>query len=341
MTRPAGPPQFATVLRGYDREQVDEYVAALQEFLQEAQERAASAHRVVDGSSADAGAGGEDAVTDILVLTPTARAVQGLPQRLAEAVRDALDAAERAGQAALAEVEHERESLTEQARAARELARQEADALVGQAQGDAERLVREATEEADRRRRDAAEQSDRQVREAAEQAERRLGEAAAEADELLRRGREQDRRAQLAAEDELTSVRQRAEQEQARHDHIVRQIEVLRQWLDGPTRPDQGGLARSLFGSEPAAAAERPAAPEHIDLDAAERSRGERAPTACVRRPADDEAATDVLDTRPALAASSTAPPTGHSTGHSTGHPDEDQDADPYGDRTQVLRIVE
>jgi cell division septum initiation protein DivIVA len=118
-----GLPQFATVMRGYDRGQVDDYVARLNDFVADAEQRANRAERsVVD--------------------------LTGRVERLTEELRSAVE--RRQAQRASAPYE----GLGERIEHILRLAGEEADTIRQQARNEAEQIVSEA-----QRRRETERQS--------------------------------------------------------------------------------------------------------------------------------------------------------------------------------------
>jgi len=195
-------PEFAVGLRGYDRGQVDEYVATLRSFLAEAHERALAAEQTLASERARGAAeqAERSATTDGIALDPAARAVSGLADRVAEAVRVSLSGAEEAGR-----------ELLQQAAAERDAASQE-------------RQLGEL---------EAAERGRDTVARARAEAERVVAEAQAEATHLLRTAREEQAVTLSLTEEQVTALRQQADQQQARRDDVLRQIAALRHALDG------------------------------------------------------------------------------------------------------------
>jgi len=136
-------PEFAVGLRGYDRDQVDEYVAALRTYLDEAHERALAAEAALAEAREPTGNGEDtdqarivraldDTTTDVLPVQSAARVVAGLSDRVAEAVRAVVSSSEHAAQGLLAELAADREAA-ERARAEAERSRAEAEQLLREA----------------------------------------------------------------------------------------------------------------------------------------------------------------------------------------------------------------
>ncbi|HVV75521.1 MAG TPA: DivIVA domain-containing protein [Mycobacteriales bacterium] len=140
-------PQFATVMRGYDRGQVDDYVARLNDFLADAEQRAQRAER---------------SVADVIRRN----------ERLTEELRQAIDRRQhmRAGEPyeGLGErIEHMLRLAGEEADNIREQARIEAEEIVADARrsGDTEREAAERDLTAVSERRDAVVSELRRVQE--------------------------------------------------------------------------------------------------------------------------------------------------------------------------------
>jgi cell division septum initiation protein DivIVA len=112
-------PEFATVMRGYDRGQVEDYVVRLQEFLHDAEQRAANADRRVG---------------------QTQNRIEGLERELARAA----EAAREPGAAY--------DDLGERISTILRLAAEEADSLRDSARTEAESIVEEARRDAERSR---------------------------------------------------------------------------------------------------------------------------------------------------------------------------------------------
>lgn len=112
-------PEFATVMRGYDRGQVEDYVTRLQEFLHDAEQRAAHADRR---------------------LAQTQRKIADLERELARAA----DLATTSGAAY--------DQLGERISTILRLAAEEADSIRSGARNEAESIVEEAQREADQSR---------------------------------------------------------------------------------------------------------------------------------------------------------------------------------------------
>jgi len=202
-------PEFAVGLRGYDRDQVDEYVAALRTYLDEAHERALAAEAALAEAREPTGNGEDtdqarivraldDTTTDVLPVQSAARVVAGLSDRVAEAVRAVVSSSEHAAQGLLAELAADREAA-ERARAEAERSRAEA--------------------------------------------ERRLTAARAEAEQLLREAREQQAAMLASTEEHVTALRQQADQQQARRDDVLRQLAAVRTALEAAALPEPGGTA--------------------------------------------------------------------------------------------------
>ncbi|MCW2572455.1 MAG: hypothetical protein JWO88_2513 [Frankiales bacterium] len=132
-------PEFATVMRGYDRGQVEDYVTRLQEFLHDAEVRATNADRRVS----QAGRRMEDLERELsraaeLAERPAA-AYDGLGERIATILRLAAEeadsirtAARQEADATLADTRREREQIKQAAeRDLAELARRR-DGVLGE-----------------------------------------------------------------------------------------------------------------------------------------------------------------------------------------------------------------
>jgi cell division septum initiation protein DivIVA len=118
----AGSPEFVVAMRGYDRIQVDEYVARLGEWLAEAHGRAETAERTVagqEGTIADL----RDRLREATYATAPSAAVEAATARAAEALA-----------VALGEADAIRNKASEDAQAITEMARQQAVDTVRSAQ---------------------------------------------------------------------------------------------------------------------------------------------------------------------------------------------------------------
>ncbi len=134
MTDPAALPAFATAVRGYDRNQVEEYLAQLLGTVNEAEERARCAEAALAGSAAAQPA----APTSVDVGEHIARVLRAAEDSAAQLHNDA----ERHAQTGRAEAEQ----LVQRAR---QHAEHQADQVLAAAQDEAAQLVATAREEAD------------------------------------------------------------------------------------------------------------------------------------------------------------------------------------------------
>jgi len=136
MTDPAELPKFAPAVRGYDRDQVDGYVAHLIEYLHEAEHRARRAEAATNSASAQ----------------PPAPTSADVGDHIARVLRSAEDSA------AQLRADAERHAQTRRAEAeqllqrARQHTERQADQIVAAAQNEAAQLLQTAREEADQMR---------------------------------------------------------------------------------------------------------------------------------------------------------------------------------------------
>jgi len=134
MTDPVELPEFAPAVRGYDRSQVDDYVAHLLGNVYEAEERARCAEAALAGSATAQPA----TPTSVDVGEHIARVLRAAEDSAAQLHNDA----ERHAQTGRAEAEQ----LVQRAR---QHAERQADQVVTAAQNEAAQLVQTAREEAD------------------------------------------------------------------------------------------------------------------------------------------------------------------------------------------------
>lgn len=134
-------PEFAVVVRGYDKQQVDDYVATLRLYLQEMTHRAHAAEDVANERS-----------------TTTAMAAPTAPLALGEHVELIVNAAHEAADRIRAEATHRAEATAEtehhhaqHASAANSAALAEADQITATAQDEAQTLLSQAREHAEQR----------------------------------------------------------------------------------------------------------------------------------------------------------------------------------------------
>lgn len=158
---------FGTVMRGYDRRQVDEFVARSRHQVRDLGERLARALNDVDASRAEA--------NEFRMQLATNRpAHEEVSERLAAILRLADE--EAAQKRALAD-----DTVTQ----IRAIAEQDAQRLVGEAGEEAQRTVTLAREEAERIITAAQERADREVAAARDEAERALTSSRSEAERTL------------------------------------------------------------------------------------------------------------------------------------------------------------
>lgn len=144
-------PEFAVALRGYERTQVDEYIARLSEWLNEWKERAAAAEAevVARGQQLEA-AKKRLARLDEQAFTSTPASIEALGDRVGVILQTAFDAAE----SLKAEARGEIDALRREAEAAREAAvrgaTNQTEDLLARARGEAERILNAAQVEAER-----------------------------------------------------------------------------------------------------------------------------------------------------------------------------------------------
>jgi vacuolar-type H+-ATPase subunit H len=253
---PNSPPDFAIVMRGYDRAQVDDYVSTMQRLLDEARKRAQEA------AEATARAGGEAAGSEStirLASEPTAemRAVQpgGIPDftPLGERIVALLRLAEEDAASRRQRGEQEAAELVA-------AAQREADELRTSAQGEVDEIraaranaKREAKAALDSAREQAEDLLQRTRRHAEDQAEAIVTQAEADAQRLLEETRETSRvRLQ-------ESERRRQEQEamtaaaEQRHRQVIEDLARLRSTLAANLGGGDEGPAASGRDDEGAA----------------------------------------------------------------------------------------
>ncbi len=223
-------PEFAVGMRGYDRGQVDEYVGTLRGFLDEAHERALTAEQTLAAERARLAADQAErsATTDTMAVDPAVRAVSGLADRVADAVRASLSGAEDAGRELLQHAAGERDAASQERR----------------------RVELEAAE----RLRAASEQAQREAEEVHTAAQR-------DAERLLAQAREEQAALLSTTEEHVTSLRQRADQEQARRDDALRQMAALRTALETVAGSVPTGPLHAVALQQAVAAADAPADP--------------------------------------------------------------------------------
>jgi cell division septum initiation protein DivIVA len=158
---------FGVVMRGYDRREVDEFVARSRHQVRDLGERLARALNDVEASRAE--------VDELRIQLATNRPVhEELSERLAAILRLADE--EAAQKRALAD-----DTVTQ----IRAIAEQDAQRLVGEAGEEAQRTITLAREEAERIITAAQERADREVAAARDEAERALTSSRGEAERTL------------------------------------------------------------------------------------------------------------------------------------------------------------
>ena len=138
-------PEFATVMRGYDRGQVEDYVARLHDFLHDAEQRAVTAMRRQAQS--------EHRIARLEQELGQARQAPGVPeqlgQRLTEILRLAGEEAADVRASARAQADELVQGARTKAQAQLEEAGRRAEQQLQQAREHAERLVAEARQESE------------------------------------------------------------------------------------------------------------------------------------------------------------------------------------------------
>jgi len=133
MTDPAELPKFAPAVRGYGRDQVDEYVAHLLEYLDEAEHRARRAEAA-------------------LTAQPPAPTSADVGEHIARVLRSAEDSAAQLRADAERHAQTRRTEAERLLQRARQHAERQADQIVDGAQNEAAQLLQTAREEADQMR---------------------------------------------------------------------------------------------------------------------------------------------------------------------------------------------
>ncbi len=137
MTDPAEPPKFASAVRGYDRDQVNEYVAHLIEYLHEAEDRARRA---------------EAAPTNSAPAQTPAPTSADIGEHIARVLRSAEDSAAQLRADAEQHAQTRRAEAEQLLQRARQHTERQADQIVAAAQNEAAQLLQTAQEEADQMR---------------------------------------------------------------------------------------------------------------------------------------------------------------------------------------------
>lgn len=202
-------PSFSVQLRGYDREEVDEYAATLRRMLDEARRRLTELERALEEDHREEGAEPrtESAASSFRALSGRMAAMLELAEEEAAEIRlQAQQEAEALRAAAATDVE--------EVRTAREGAEQEAEAVVTAAREQAEDLL-------SRSRRHAEDQAEAIVAQAEDDARRILEEAERTGEVRLAEAEARRR--------ELTATTQALEE---RHRRIVEDLARVRAALD-------------------------------------------------------------------------------------------------------------
>jgi chromosome segregation ATPase len=212
-------PEFAVAMRGYDRVQVDDYLAQHEAWVVDAQARLEAAERALSATTAE----NEQlhqrlAVLEERELNSSPRSIAALGERVNHILQQAWDAAEELREQsetqAAARTADLEQHVAEQERRAAELARK-AERRSADAEEAAKSLLRDARDHAERHTAEsehrAREEAVRIVAEGRAEAERLVNEAMARCDELEAQLAELAERRTVAFQ-ELASVRSSLEQ---------------------------------------------------------------------------------------------------------------------------------
>ena len=210
---------FGVVMRGYDRRQVDEFVARARHQIRDLGERLARALNDVEASRAE--------LNDLRLQVATNRPVhEEVSERLAEILRLAEE-----------EAAQKRAVADETVVQIRAIAEEQAQRMVNEAGEEAERTVALAREEADRVVSSAQERADREVSAAREEAERALTSSRDESERTLASA--QERAAYLLADAERRAAAinvaagRRMESLTRTHSETVARLSEIRDALGG------------------------------------------------------------------------------------------------------------
>lgn len=235
-------PEFVIAMRGYDRAQVDDYMARLMAWVADGQARTEAAERSLAAYSAHI-AELEGQISELRAASSPSAPVEAAAARAAEAIESAL---------------HEADAIRARARA-------EADAVLQTARQQAVETVRSAQQSivelerlANADRSSAADALELSRRSADEQVADLLGSARAEADRTLEEAKAAAEAALLETERICTAQRQK---DQERHDaaqHVLAELRAQRDEVVEHLDRLRGAI-ESMMG--PPAAAERPEKP--------------------------------------------------------------------------------
>lgn len=219
---------FGTVMRGYDRRQVNEYMARARTQIRDLEDRLAHALREVEESRRE------------LVLAQeqyTGRpAHEEVSERLSQILRLAAE-----------EAEQERSKADEEIAQMREIAEQEIGTLVQEAREESDQILAGARDEAERMHNHASEESQRLLESSRAEAEHVLSEATDHAERLRRQGEHRASVVNGVLSDRLAALTDA-------HGLAVRRLAEIRDTVTDllHSENEAGPLAAALSVSDPA-----------------------------------------------------------------------------------------